>query len=86
MSCVNQTFNEAGLSKDELLDLLRKKVLCEVETLMTRLGKGYRPDVDFILSEIYLIDTLSRSGSNLLDQNFSLYALQYYLNNEWQAS
>lgn len=84
MSCANINQETVSLSREDLLNGLKRKVLCEVETLTTRLGKGYRPDLDFILAEIYLIDMLSRSDSSSLDQDFSLYALQFYLNNAWR--
>lgn len=82
MKCVNQIQEVMDFSKEELLDMLRKKVICEVETLLHSLFRGYRLDPQFILSEIYLIDTLSH---NDLDEDFSKFALQYYLNNIWQT-
>lgn len=83
MNCTNQIQEVRNLSQEELTDLLRHKVLCEAETLLHRLQRGYRPDIQFILSEIKLIDMLSQ---NQLDENFSLYALQFYLNNLWETS
>lgn len=81
MNCVNHIQEYRNMSKEDLLDLLRRKVLCETESLLHSLYRGYRLDTQFILSEIQLIDMLSQDQ---LDENFSLYALQFYLNNLWE--
>lgn len=83
MNCTNQIQEVKNYSMEELTDLLRRKVLCETESLLHSLQRGYRLDTQFILSEIKLIDMLSQ---NRLDENFSLYALQFYLNNLWETS
>lgn len=83
MSCTNQIPEYRAISQEERTDFLREKVVCEVQTLLNLLYKGYRPDIQFILSEIQLIDMLSQ---NQLDENFSLYALQFYLNNLWETA
>lgn len=81
MNCVNHIQEYRNMSKEDLIDLLRRKVLCETESLLHSLYRGYRLDTQFILSEIQLIDMLSQDQ---LDENFSLYALQFYLNNLWE--
>ena len=58
---------------------LKKKVSEEFHTLLCKVRKGYKPDYQFILEEISFIDI-----QNELDDNLSLTALQYYLNNKWQ--
>lgn len=83
MNCTNQIQEVRNYSKEELTDMLRRKVLCETGSLLHSLQRGYRLDTQFILSEIKLIDMLSQ---NRLDGNFSLYALQFYLNNLWETS
>lgn len=83
MNCTNQIQEVKNYSIEELTDLLRRKVLCETQSLLHSLQRGYRLDTQFILSEIRLIDMLSQ---NRLDENFSLYALQFYLNNLWETS
>lgn len=83
MNCTNQIQEVRNYSKEELTDILRRKVLCETDSLLHSLQRGYRLDTQFILSEIKLIDMLSQ---NRLDENFSLYALQFYLNNLWETS
>lgn len=83
MNCSNQLELQEVISHStgELSDMLKEKVLCETETLIHQLERGYRPDTQFIQSEIQLIDMLSQ---NQIDEKFSLYALQYYLNNLWE--
>lgn len=83
MNCTNQIQEVKNYSIEELTDLLRRKILCETQSLLHSLQRGYRLDTQFILSEIKLIDMLSQ---NRLDENFSLYALQFYLNNLWETS
>lgn len=60
---------------------LKLKVMKEVECLLVKMQKGYLPDFQFILSEIQIIDMLSQ---DLLEEQFSLFALQFYLNNRWE--
>jgi len=83
MDCINEIQEIGDLSKENLTDMLRRKVLCETESLLHSLQRGYRLNPQFILSEIKLIDMI---GRNVLDDNFSLYALQFYLNNLWETS
>ena len=83
MNCTNQIQEVKNYSISELTDMLKRKVLCETESLLHSLQRGYRLDTQFILSEIKLIDMLK---NNRLDENFSLYALQFYLNNLWETS
>ena len=83
MSCINQIQEVRNYTKEELTDMLKKKVLCETQSLLNSLQRGYRLDTQFILSEIKLIDMLNEDR---LDENFSSYALQFYLNNLWETS
>lgn len=83
INCTNQIQEVHNFSIEELTDMLRQKVLCEAQALLHSLQRGYRLDYQFILSEIKLIDMISQ---NRLDENFKLYALQYYLNNLWETS
>ena len=83
MNCTNQIQEVKNYSIPELTDMLKRKVLCETESLLHSLQRGYRLDTQFLLSEIKLIDMLK---NNRLDENFSLYALQFYLNNLWETS
>lgn len=59
---------------------LKDKVICEFDTLLKSLQKGYRYDYQFILEEISLIDLF-------LDGEFgkSEFVKQFYLNNKWQT-
>ena len=65
----------------DALNKLKKKIICEFTSLLGRLTKGYILDYEFILEEISFVD-LIRDGK--IDEQLSLVALQYYLNNKWQ--
>lgn len=65
----------------DALNKLKKKVSEEFYTLICKVKKGYKPDYQFILEEISLIELILNSE---LDDKYSLTALQYYLNNKWQ--
>lgn len=65
------------------LDKLEKKVIEEFHTLMCKISKGYKLDYEFIKQEIMMIELIR--NEDLSDQ-LSLTALQYYLNNKWQAT
>ena len=54
MNCSNQLELQEVISHstDELSDMLKEKVLCETETLIHQLERGYRPYTQFIQSEI----------------------------------
>lgn len=62
-----------------VVDALKKKVSEEFFTLLCKVRKGYKPNYQFILEEISLIDIKDE-----IDQTLLLTALQYYLNNKWQ--
>lgn len=66
----------------DALNKLKKKVSEEFFTLLCKARKGYQLDYEFILEEISFID-LIKNGE--IDDKLSLIALQYYLNNKWQA-
>lgn len=83
MNCSHTIQEVRNYSQKALTDMLKEKVVCEVEGLLHSLYRGYRLDTQFILSEIQLIDMLSH---HQLDENFSKYALQFYLNNLWQRT
>lgn len=63
------------------LNKLKEKVICEFQTLLTKIRKGYKLDYEFILEEISFINLIK---DNEIDDKLSLIALQYYLNNKWQ--
>lgn len=67
----------------DALNKLEKKVIEEFQALLCKVQKGYRIDYEFILEEIAFIE-LTIDG--VIDDNLSLTALQYYLNNKWQMS
>ena len=67
----------------DALNELKKKVIQEFNTLLSKVRKGYKLDYEFILEEISFIELIQ---NNELDNNLSLTALQYYLNNKWQMT
>lgn len=71
----------AKLVAVDALNELKKKVIQEFITLLSKVRKGYKLDYEFLLEEISFIELIQ---NNELDNNLSLTALQYYLNNKWQ--
>ena len=67
----------------DALNELKKKVIQEFNALLSRVRKGYKLDYNFLLEEISFIELIQ---NNELDNNLSLTALQYYLNNKWQMT
>lgn len=63
----------------DAVNKLKKKVSEELFTLLCKVRKGYKPNYQFILEEISLIDIKDE-----IDETLLLTALQYYLNNKWQ--
>ena len=59
-------------------DELKNKISCEFLTLLSMVERGYRPDYEFILEEISLLEIYN----NLDKKEF---ILQYYLNNPWET-
>lgn len=67
----------------DAVNTLKKKIVEEFNFLICKVKKGYKPNYEFILEEISLIDNIQNQE---LDYNISLTALQYYLNNKWQIT
>lgn len=65
----------------DALNKLKKKIICEFESLLCRVRKGYKLDYEFILEEISFVDLIK---DRKLDDQLMLVALQYYSNNKWQ--
>lgn len=63
--------------------VLKKKIIQEFNTLLSKIQNGYKLDYEFILEEISLIDLLKDYKIN--DQ-LILPVLQYYINNTWQKT
>lgn len=73
----------AKLVAVDALNELKKKVIQEFITLLSKVRKGYKLNYEFLLEEISFIELIQ---NNELDNNLSLTALQYYLNNKWQMT
>ena len=56
------------------IDLLKDKIICEYKLIISELEKGYKPDLEFLLEEISVVDL-----ENELDNKE--FIIQYYLNN-----
>lgn len=58
-------------------DALKQKVISEFIQLLKKIRKGYRPDYEFILQEISLIELWQLDNTDFFKQ--------FYLNNAWQT-
>lgn len=65
----------------DALNKLKKKIICEYTSLLSRIRKGYKLDYEFIIEEISFVDLIK---DYKIDDKLSLSALQYYINNKWQ--
>lgn len=59
------------------VDALKYKVISEFKQLLKKIRKGYRPDYEFILQEISLIELWQLDNTDFFKQ--------FYLNNAWQT-
>lgn len=57
------------------IDFLKEKVICEYKYIISELEKGHKPNLEFILEEISVIDL-----ENKIDNRE--FIVQYYLNNK----
>lgn len=65
----------SNLNQD--VDVLKQKVIDEFKQLLKRVRKGYKPDYEFILQEISLIELWQLDNTDFFKQ--------FYLNNAWQT-
>jgi len=56
------------------IDLLKNKIICEYKLIISELEQGRKPDLEFLLEEISVVDL-----ENELDNRE--FIIQYYLNN-----
>jgi len=56
------------------IDLLKDKIICEYKLIISKLEQGQRPDLEFLLEEISLVDV----NTEIDKREFYI---QYYLNN-----
>ena len=57
------------------IDLLKDKIICEYKLIISELEKGRRPDLEFLLEEISVVDLESEIDNRE-------FIIQYYLNNK----
>lgn len=67
--------HSSDLNQD--VDVLKKKVIDEFDQLLKKVRKGYKPDYEFILQEISLIELWQLDNTDFFKQ--------FYLNNAWQT-
>ena len=65
----------SNLNQD--VDALKQKVIDEFKQLLKQVRKGYKPDYEFILQEISLIELWQLDNTDFFKQ--------FYLNNAWQT-
>lgn len=65
----------SNLNQD--VDVLKQKVIDEFNQLLKKVRKGYKPDYEFILQEISLIELWQLDNTDFFKQ--------FYLNNAWQT-
>ena len=62
------------ITRETDIDLLKDKIICEYKLIISELEKGHKPDLEFLLEEISVVDL-----ENELDNRE--FIIQYYLNN-----
>lgn len=67
--------NNSNLNQD--VAVLKEKVITEFTKLLKKIRKGYKPDYEFILQEISLIELWQLDNTDFFKQ--------FYLNNAWQT-
>lgn len=83
MDCVNLNLDNLPTTDVDVINNLKKKVICEYQNLLKMIEKGYRLDYEFILEEVSLIGLLEDQE---LDNRSSLFISQFYLNNKWEIT
>lgn len=83
MDCANLNLNNLAPADVAALSKLKAKVICEYQKLMDYVFRGHKLDYQHILEQISLIELLEDFE---LDDNSSLFVLQYYLNNGWEIT
>lgn len=81
MGCVNLNLDGCHRMDADVINKLKRKIICEFQKLLCLAEKGHKPDYQFILEEISL---LGLSSNNLLDKRRFIFTIQFYLNNKWQ--
>ena len=82
MNCTDEITNIKKYDLHDLRSKLKQKILCETEKLTHLLNRGYRPDLQFLMSELRLSELLVDDS---VDRPFKEFATQYYLNNIWKT-
>lgn len=60
------------------VDVLKQKIIAEFNQLLKKVQKGYKPNYEFILEEISLVELWQLDDTDFFKQ--------FYLNNAWQTT
>lgn len=60
------------------VDVLKQKIIAEFAQLLKKVQKGYKPNYEFILEEISLVELWQLDDTDFFKQ--------FYLNNAWQTT
>ena len=64
---------------DALVNNLKNKFIEEFNCLLSKVRKGYQPNLEFLLQELSLLEIYKE-----IDNRSALVMLQYYMNHQWQ--
>lgn len=64
---------------DVLVHELESKIIKEFNCLLSKIRKGYYPNLEFLLEEISILEIYKE-----IDNKLTLTMLQYYINHQWK--
>ena len=76
----NYSINNCYNIDSDAIKKLKERVISYFNKLLCLTEKGYKPNYEFILEIISLIDLYEH---NLVDKDELLFIIQSYLNNKW---
>ena len=79
----NYSINNCYNIDSDAIKKLKERVISYFNKLLCLTEKGYKPNYEFILEIISLIDLYEHK---LVDRDKLLFVIQYYLNNKWQKT
>ena len=79
----NYSINNCYNIDSDAIKKLKERVISYFNELLCLTEKGHKPNYEFILEIISLIDLYEHK---LVDRDKLLFVIQYYLNNKWQKT
>ena len=79
----NYSINNCYNIDSDAIKKLKERVISYFNKLLCLTEKGHKPNYEFILEIISLIDLYEHK---LVDKDKLLFVIQYYLNNKWQKT